>query len=134
MRFRFIAAFALALAGAITIGCGGIVDPAQNTVEPFTGTLAVGGSAQLKMNAAQGGELTVKVLSLTPAANAFIGVLWVDQAADGTCTGIQRGGNQVAANVTAISAQIQSGRFCVILYDVGYFTQPVTYSVTVSHP
>jgi hypothetical protein len=134
MRFRLSAAFALALAGAITISCGGIVDPSQNVVEPFSGTLAVGGNIQLKMTASKTGELSVKIGSLTPASTAFIGVLWVDQASDGTCTGQTRGSNQVGANVTAISSQVQQGRFCIVLFDPGIYTQPETYSVTVSHP
>jgi hypothetical protein len=134
MRFRLSGAFLLALAGAVTISCGGIVDPSQNVVETKNGTIAVGGNVQLHFNAASTGELTVKVLSLTPASTAVVGVLWVDQASDGSCSGPQRGGNQVGANVTAISSQVQQGPFCIVLYDAGFYTAPETYSISVSHP
>ena len=38
------------------------------------------------------------------------------------------------ANTTAISGQIISGNYCVIMYDSVGLTQPANYSITVSHP
>ena len=38
MRVRCAAA-ALVLAGALTVSCGGIVDPSKNQMETFSGTL-----------------------------------------------------------------------------------------------
>ena len=34
---------AIACAGLMAAGCGGITDPSQNTIDNVTGTLAVGG-------------------------------------------------------------------------------------------
>ncbi len=136
MRLRLAPAFLLlALAGALSISCGGIVDPSQNTVEPFSGTVPVGGNVAHKFKASKTGELLVKVLTLTPASAPVIGVLWVQASSDGNCNGSLLQNNQFAtANSTAISAQIISGSYCIVMYDVGAFTQPANYSITISHP
>ena len=135
MRFRLSAAFVLALAGAISISCGGIVDPSKNTVETFSGTVQVGGAVAHKFSASKTGELQIKVLTLSPVSSAIIGVLWVQGSSDGNCSGNLLQNNQFAtANLTAISGQIISGNYCVVMYDVGVFTQPENYSITVSHP
>ena len=134
MRSRVSAALVLAIAGAISISCGGIVDPSTNTVQTFTGAVPVGSNVKHQFNASKTGELSVKVGTLSPASSAVIGVLWV-QAGDGSCNGSVLQNNQSAtANTTAISAQIQSGSYCIVMYDVGAFTQAESYTVTVSHP
>jgi hypothetical protein len=43
--------------------------------------------------------------------------------------------NQFAtANSTVVSGQIQSGAYCVILYDSIGLAQAASYTLTVSHP
>lgn len=134
MRLRFSAALVLGLAGAISIGCS-IAGPDQNTVQPFSGTVPVGGNASHKFSASKTGELSIKVVSLSPASSAIIGVLWVQASSDGNCNGNLLQNNQFAtANSTPIVAQIISGNYCVIMYDSIGLTVPVNYSITVSHP
>ena len=130
---RLSAAFLLALAGAISISCGGIVDPSQNQVEPFSGTVQPGGLSAQHFSSSKTGEITVKVLTLTPASVPAIGVQWVG-AGDGSCNGQVWQSTIATANTTAISGQILSGSYCLIVYD--YIGQTVTanYSLTVSHP
>src|SRR5712691_1309191 len=105
MRARFAAAFALALAGALTIACGGIVSPSQNTVETFSGTIPPGDAHPF--SASKTGEIQVKLTALAPVSSTFVGM---------------------------ISAQVISGRYCLVVYDYIGFTAPETYTVTVSHP
>ena len=125
----------LALAGALSISCGGIVDPSQNTVDPFSGTVQPGQARAHAFSSSKTGEIQVKVLTLTPASQPFIGVQWVQGAGDQTCNGGLLQVNQFAtANSTAISGQIQSGNYCIIMYDSVGLTQPENYSITVSHP
>src|SRR5476651_251269 len=108
MCFRFSAALVLALAGAISISCGGIVDPSQNQSQTFTGQVQPGGSSAQKFSSPKTGEIAVKVGTLTPASTQFIGVEWV-QAGDGSCNGAQLFNNQFGfANTTPISTQITS--------------------------
>lgn len=136
MRARFAAA--IAVAGLITIGCGGIVDPSQNQVETFSGTIAAGGGGQSAnaFTAAKGGELTVKITALSPITQTYIGVAWIQAASDGSCNGgVLYSTNFAQLNVPAISgARIIAGKYCVVVYDIGTFTVPETYTVSVSHP
>jgi len=136
MRARFAAAFALALAGALTIGCGGIVSPSQNTVEPFSGTIQPGGNSAHPFSS-KTGEIQVKLTALAPVSSTFVGMIWAQAGSDGGCkTSIGGILFQTIAqlNVQAISTQIISGRYCLVVYDYIGFTAPETYSVTVSHP
>jgi hypothetical protein len=135
MRLRVAAAFVLALAGAISTSCGGIVDPSQNQVEPFAGTVQPASARAHWFTTSKTGELQVKLLTLTPASVPYIGVQWVQGGSDQTCGGGLLQVNQFAsANTTAISGQIISGNYCVIVYDSIGLTQAVNYSITVSHP
>lgn len=136
MRFRISAAFVLAVVGAISAGCGGIVDPSQNRVETFAGTVQPGGFRQHSFTASKTGELSVKLVTLTPASIPFIGIQWVQGANDQTCNGgLLQNPNQFAtANSTAIVGQILSGPYCIIVFDSIGLIQPANYSITVSHP
>jgi hypothetical protein len=139
MQLRFSAALVLA-AAMLAAGCHGIIDPSQNKVDPFTGTIAPGGQGPAHaFSASRTGEIQVKVTALTPSSsNTFVGVLWTGRDSSGTCTGASRSVfaqySFAQVNVPAISTQILSGSYCLTLYDVGSFTTTVTYTVTVSHP
>lgn len=139
MQLRFSAAVVLA-AAVLAAGCGGIVDPSQNQIETFTGTIAPGGQGQPHgFSASKTGEISVKVTQLTPSSsNTFVGVIWTGRASNGSCAG-QLGAvfgqnNFAQVNLPAISTQILTGSYCLLLYDVGSFTTTETYTVTVSHP
>jgi hypothetical protein len=73
-------------------------------------------------------------VTLTPASQPVIGLQWVQ--GDGTsCNGGLLQVNQFAtAGATAISGQIVSGSYCIIVYDSVGLTLPSNYSITVSHP
>jgi hypothetical protein len=133
MRFRLSAAFVLALAGAVSISCGGIVDPSQNQVEPFSGTVAPGGISVVTFSSSKTGEIAVKMVTLTPASVPAVLITWVG-AGDGSCNGQTFGQGIGTPSSTAISTQIISGSYCLILSN--YVAQTVTanYSLTVSHP
>lgn len=133
MRARCAAA--IAVAGLITMSCGGIVGPSQNQVETFSGTIAPGGQSAHAFTAAKGGELTVKITALSPITQTYIGVAWTQAASDGSCGGVLYSTNFAQLNVPAISgANIISGKYCVVVYDIGAFAVPETYTVSVSHP
>ena len=137
MRARFAAM--LAVAGLITMSCGGIVDPSQNTVDTFSGSFPPGGqSVGHPFTASNGGELTVKITALAPNQSTYVGVTWSQAAGDGSCSG----GLGIVAqnlfgqlNVPAISgANIVSGKYCIFLSDSVGLTTTETFTVTISHP
>lgn len=139
MNSRLSAALLVAAAACVA-GCGGIVDPSQNQVETFSGTIAVGGQGPAHgFSASKTGEIQVKITQLTPStSNTFVGVLWTGRNSNGTCAGslgaVFGQNNFAQVGLPAISTQILSGGYCVILYDVGSFTTTESYTVTVSHP
>jgi hypothetical protein len=134
MRLRVSAALVLALAGAVSISCGGITDPSQNTVTPISGTIAPSGAKQHWFSAAKSGEIQVKLTTVTPASVPYLGVLWVQGNGDQTCTNNQLQAQLAPANTTAIVGQIVSGNYCIVVYDPGNLTQTATYAGTISHP
>ncbi len=139
MHFRLSAA--LLVGAAVTLaGCGGIVDPSQNQVETFSGSIPVGGQGTpVGFSASKTGEIQVKITQLTPStSNTFVGVLWTGRNSNGTCEGslgaVFGQNNFAQAGLPAISTQILAGGYCLVLYDVGTFTTTENYTVTVSHP
>ena len=134
MPFRCSAAFLLALAGALSISCGGIVDPSQNQVEPFAGTVQPGSARAHAFTASKTGEIAVKVVTLTPASQPVIGLQWVHGDATNCNGGLLQVNQFATAGTTAISGQIISGSYCVIVYNSVGLTQPSNYTITVSHP
>jgi hypothetical protein len=134
MTLRLLAAFVLSLAGAVSISCGGIVDPSQNQVETFNDTVQPGSARAKAFSSSKTGEIQVKVVTLTPASQPVIGIQWVQ--GDGTnCSGQPLQINQFAtAGTTAISGPIISGSYCIIAYDSVGLAQPSTFSITISHP
>ena len=129
---RVPAATMLAVAGLTIGGCGGITDPSKNTVESFSGTIGVGGSALHQFSSSKG-EISVKLTALAPTSGASVFLIWTQAASDGSCAGILQQ-NVATLNLPAISGVIISGRYCIIIQDIGAFTVPQTYTVAVSHP
>jgi hypothetical protein len=133
MGLRLSAAFLLALAGAVSISCGGIVDPSQNQVDTFSGSIAPGGRATKAFSASQTGEIQVKMGTITPAAVPALGVQWVG-AGDGSCNGQLWQSAVATSNTTIISNQIQSGNYCILVFDYIGLTVTANFSLTISHP
>ena len=130
MRVPF--ATMLAVACLTLAGCGGITDPSKNTVENFSGTLAVGGSAVHQFSSDKG-EISVKMTALAPTSSATVGLIWTQAGSDGSCGGVLQ---QAFAtlNLPAISGVIIEGRYCILIQDIGAFPVPQTYTIAVSHP
>ena len=133
MRSRVSAALVLALAGAVSISCGGIVDPSQNSVDTFSGTVVPGGVSLSRFSASKTGEIQVKMLTITPAAVQALGIQWVGSG-DGSCNGQLWQSTIATSNATAISTQIQSGSYCLAVYDYLGQTVAANYTLTISHP
>jgi hypothetical protein len=133
MPFRLSTACVLALAGLLTISCGGIVDPSKNQVETFSGTVNPGSNSARAFSSSKSGEISVKMLTITPASVPYLGIEWVQGDAS-SCNGGILQTQIAAANTTVISGQIVSGQYCIVVFDAIGLAQPATYSLTVSHP
>jgi len=141
MRFRrstFTGAAALALAGFITVSCGGITDPSKNQTETFNGTVTARGgqSAPSWFNVSNTGEFTVKVTSMTPSFSSQFGVYYGQGDGGSQCGAIFQNNQFATVNSPALSGQILKGLYCVVVYDF-FSTFPTTgesFTLTVSHP
>jgi hypothetical protein len=136
---RLFAAGTLVVALLGISGCGGIVDPSKNTVDTFNDTLAVGGSKAYPFSASKTGEISVKITALAPTSNTLVGLLWTQALSDGSCSttsigNVYQQNNFAQLGIPGISGSILQGKYCLTVYDSGGFTQPMTYTVTVSHP
>ena len=135
MAARLSGALALAVSGCLTISCGGIQSPSNNVVDQASGTLAPQGAVSHFFSVSKTGEYTVKLTALAPTANALIGLALVAGNNDSSCSAsIYQQNNFSSLNVQALGGQILSGKYCVLVYDVGTITTPQTYTIAVSHP
>jgi len=140
MRTRFTGALALAVAGVLTMSCGGFIDPSTNKVDTFSGTVAQGSmSAGFAFTVSKTGEFTVKITALAPSSSAVMGVLYSLAQGDGSCSSNPQPygypNNFALLNAPALSGQIFSGRYCVYVFDpTGALAATTTFTVTVSHP
>ena len=139
MRARCSGALALAVAGLLSVSCGGIIDPSTNQVETFSGAVAKGGisSPGFVFTVGKTGEFTVKITALAPASSIVMGVFYTQALADGSCSvnaqPLQQN-NFVLLNAPALTGQIFAGRYCVFVFDPGSLTATETFTITVSHP
>jgi hypothetical protein len=137
MRTGFAGTTALALAALFTVACSGVVDPSKNVIDSFSGTIPVQGSDTKAFSTSKTGEFSIKVTSLTPATTSFFGVILAQGPNDHTCSGnlpILQQNSFASVNQLAMSGAILPGDYCVYLYDIGAFTTPESYTVSVSHP
>jgi len=137
MRTRWSGA--LALAGVLTVSCGGIISPSNNQVDTFNGTVTRGGiSPGFAFTVAKTGEFTVKITALSPNSSAVTTVFYGTAQGDGSCssnTPAYQQNSFVLLNAPALSGQIFSGRYCVFVWDAAAsLTATTTFTLTVSHP
>ena len=133
MVFRrlFIALSLSAMASA----CGGIIDPAKNKVETFSGTLQVGGSSTFNYSWDKNGEIEVTITSVSPTpANGSI-VFALGQIQNGTCFQLQGYAAPGIVNRKVQFGVLNKGSYCLVVYDPGgVLTVPVAFTGNFSHP
>jgi hypothetical protein len=131
---RTFNAAVLVLAAAVsTISCGGIVDPSKNQMQEFSGTVTPQGFTSHSFSVNKTGEISVKITALAPLNNVPLGILWAQADSSGACVAvIQSGVGNLG--VPAITGQIFSGNYCVLVYDLGILAEAETYTIVVSHP
>ena len=131
MVFRRLCVVAVA---GIVSACGGIIDPSKNTIDPISGTLQVGGQVQSTHTLGKNGEVEVTMTSVTPTpANGSIG-LQLGQVVNGTCSLLQGYSAAGVVNRKVQFGVLNKGTYCLVVFDPGVLTVPVTYAGNFSHP
>lgn len=129
--------------GAVCLAaaCTKVTDPSKNRVDTFTGTLLPAGvdpnqSFRIHtFNVPNSGEFSVKITSLAPITNIFLGTALGFAQNDGSCAPIPGYSNTLSQlNVTALSGAITPGNYCLIISDVGQLTVTETYTLIAAHP
>jgi hypothetical protein len=103
--------------------------------ENFSGTVAVGGhDFQTFTVTANNANITLALTSVGPPATIAEG-FGIGQPVAGSCQLLSNGFGTVNASTTPQlgPALISNGTYCVMVYDVGNQTGPVTYTVVVTH-
>jgi len=106
------------------------------TSQTFTGTVDVGGtSSNTAFVVAQSGEVDITVQALGPPANIIMGLaVGIPSTVDGTCAAPASSGQSVQASSTPLVGSLAAGTYCVKIYDIGYQTAQISYTVVVAHP
>src|SRR4051812_21134126 len=116
MSFQRFAA-ALCLAAGVS-ACGGIVDPSNNTVDTFSGTVqpaSAGVNPPVHTySVAKTGELFVSITEVNQN-NVVIGIASGQQTASG-CTALYVN-NTAIRGQQALGGQIEKGTYCLTLYE-----------------
>ena len=140
MRLRpgtIVGAAALALAGVITISCGGVNDPSQNVTDTLTlNVTARGGQSNIAtFNVGNSGEYSVKVTASNPSYSSTF-ALNVGVGDANSCGIIQQNFFATVNGVSLGGQVVQKGLYCVFIADVnGSFpTTGVSFTVQANHP
>ena len=116
-----------------------LTTPTNPTIftDTFTGTLSQNGSFTHSFTTASLGAVTVTIVSLSPNTSQIVGLslgVWNGSACS---TSPQTGGSSSDTATTGSSITLNAsaaGSLCVRLYDVGFITAPVLYTLQVTHP
>jgi hypothetical protein len=123
------------LTALLVTGCGGLTDPSKNQVDPFSGTVPVGGAGPVHVfNVSKTGELSMRITALSPTPTAVVTVVY-GQAVTGGCAPLSQNDFVGLNTGDTFQFQIQKGSWCAQVADP-YTRLAVAqnYTLQVSHP
>lgn len=114
-------------------GCAAdsITSDADRLTDTFTGTLSAKASDGHLVTVAKNGNIDVTLTGLNPTTTITVGLGLGQPVAEGCSLLIY---NEGAKAGTILSGSAGPGNYCVIVYDVGNVTDPLTYTLSVVHP
>ena len=124
---------------AIAFGCSGDINNLPTTPDPvvvtetFTGTLTINGAATHFVFTTATGTVTATMASLGETAPAKVGFSMGTLGSSSVCTVVLTNDNAVVTSALVGTVSTLAGSLCVRIYDVGALTEPVDYTITVSH-
>ena len=122
----------LCLTAILASGCGGVIDPSQNRVEDFPGTIAPGGLAVHQFSVSKNGEFEVRITNLNNA-DAFMHLAYGPE--QGGCNGASLGDAYRQLNQAGFGGLISPGRYCIYMRDdLLALRAESPYTIRVSHP
>lgn len=109
----------------------------QTFTDTYTGTLSQNGAFTHIFTIQTLGSVTVSIVGLAPNSSQIVGLslgVWTGSACS---TSPQTGGSSSDTASTGSSITLNAtaaGNLCARLYDVGFITQPVIYTMQIVHP
>jgi hypothetical protein len=109
----------------------------QTFTDTYTGTLSTNGAFTHIFTIQTLGSVTVTILNLSPNSSQIVGLslgVWTGSACS---TSPQTGGSESDTATTGSAITLNAtaaGNLCARLYDVGFITQPVIYTMQITHP
>jgi hypothetical protein len=92
------------------------------------------GSASRTVTLTQSGTVLLTLTSVRPDPSVSLGVgLGIPRADGGGCH-LSQSVNTASGTAAQLSATVDSGTYCVKVYDVGTLTGDVSFSLTIVHP
>jgi len=106
------------------------------STDTFTGTLSKNGAFTHIFTTTTLGDITVTIVNLAPDTSQIVGLslgVWTgtcstSPATGGSATDVATTGTSITLNATG------AGNLCARLYDVGFVTTPVIYTMQITHP
>src|SRR5436190_10780070 len=109
----------------------------QTFTDTYTGTLSQNGAFTHIFTGQTLGSVTVSILGLAPNSSQIVGLSLGVWNGTGCSTSPQTGGSATDTATTGSSITLNAtaaGNLCARLYDVGFITQPVIYTMQIVHP
>ena len=128
---RWLAFFVIA--AVLSGGCGGVIDPSENQVDDFPGTIQPLSSVFHPFTVSKNGEFEIRITALSNADAVLLMLYGLDA---GGCNGSSILGQAYRTlNQIGFGGLIQPGRYCAYLVDdLGVLRGPTTYNLRISHP
>jgi hypothetical protein len=139
VRAILVAVAVLATGACSNDTLSSLTTPTNPTIftDTFTGTLSQNGSFTHSFTTASLGAVTVTIVTLAPNASQIVGLSLGVWNGTSCSTSPQTGGSSSDTATTGSSITLNAsaaGSLCVRLYDVGFVTAPVLYTLQVTHP
>jgi hypothetical protein len=108
--------------------------PASPQTVTFETQLYPRGAAARIFTVSEGGGVTITLTGVRPDTGAMLGVgVGIPRADGGGCL-MQQSVTTVSGSAPQLTAVVDTGTYCVRVYDVGTLTSEVYFSVTLVHP
>jgi hypothetical protein len=136
MRRALAFPFVLALV-AVSAGACGVSSPSSNRQLDFTGTLDPNAPTKPatqvhNFTVSKNGEFTLRITEWSAGASVPAGLSLGTQVPGGGCLVLQE--TIAFLNVLAMSGPMQSGQYCVAIFDLNVITAPTTYKIRAAVP
>ena len=139
MTGRHLIASCALLAALLGLACDdGATATSPTTSSPVTetwaGQFAVGGAAARSFNAASAGTASVTLTQIGPPADVTVGLGVGIPQSDGVGCYLTQTVQAGASSAPQITAAVETGTYCVRVFDTGGLTSQVGFSVTIVRP